>query len=148
MGGMNHVAFQGNLTRDPDYRATKAGTGMCNFTIANNRKFKNKAGSEMEEVAFLDCTAWQAQADLIRDRFSKGDAIMIEGRMKTESWEDKVTGQKRSKLKCIVEKIHFVGGGDSGGSRKKSRDEEREPVRTGKGEQGGLFEDNEDDIPF
>ena len=106
---INHVAIGGNLTRDPEIMYLPSGTAIANFSIANNRKYKVN-GEKHEEVSFIDCTAFGKTAETISEYLSKGSGVIVEGRLKTDSWEDKNTGAKRSKLKVIVNLFHFVGG--------------------------------------
>jgi single-strand DNA-binding protein len=111
MPNINKVIVAGHFTRDPEVRFTGKGTAIANFGVAVNRKWKS-GSEEKEEVAFLDCVAWAKQAETIGSSFKKGSPILIEGRLKTESWDDKQTSQKRSKNVIVVESFHFVGGGE------------------------------------
>ena len=104
---INKVIIMGNLTRDPDYKNVGQ-TNLCNFGIAVNRKTKVN-GQFKEETTFVDVTAWGKTAENIAKYFTKGKPILIEGRLKLDEWAD-TQGQKRSKLKVIVEKFHFCGG--------------------------------------
>ncbi len=106
---LNKCMIGGHLCRDPEVRFTPKGTAVGNFSVAVNRKWGGE-GQEREEVAFIDCTAWSKTAEAIKNHFKKGSAILLEGRLKTESWDDKQSGQKRSKLVLVVENFHFVGG--------------------------------------
>lgn len=115
MAGYSKVIMIGNLCRDPELKYLDSGTALCNFAVAVNRTWK-KDGEKKEEVSFIDVTAWARTAEVIAEYFAKGDPIMIEGHLKQESWEDKNTGDKRSKLKVIAEGFQFVGG-------KRDRDE-------------------------
>ena len=121
MASFNKVIVMGNLTRDPEMRVTPAGLAICKFSIAINRKFKMQSGEEREEVTYVDVDAFGKQAEVIAKFFSKGKAILVEGRLKTDSWEDKTTKQKRSKLGVTLEGFSFAdsgrgqGGGGQGG---------------------------------
>jgi len=105
---LNRVTIAGNLVRDPEIRYTQAGKGVCNFTVAVNRRWRGEDKIEHEDTAFIDCTAFGSACDLISQNFRKGVPIYLEGRLKTDSWEDKATGQKRSKLGVIVESFQYV----------------------------------------
>jgi single-strand DNA-binding protein len=118
MASFNKVIVMGNLTRDPEMRVTPAGLAICKFSVAINRKFKLQSGEEREEVTYVDVDAFGKQAEVIAKFFSKGKAILVEGRLKTDSWEDKTTKQKRSKLGVTLEGFSFAdssrGSGQGG----------------------------------
>lgn len=105
---MNIVVLKGNMTRDPELRYTGSGKPVANFTLAVNRKYKDSSGELQEEVAFVDCTSWNAQAEALAEHTGKGSALLVEGRIKQESWENDA-GEKRSKLVVICNRIDFVG---------------------------------------
>lgn len=106
------VSSIANLTRDPELRVTPKGTAICQFGIAINTKFKDAAGADKEEVTFVDVEAWGKQGEVVAKYFTKGKPIYLEGRLKQDTWDDKTTGQKRSKLKVVLEKFEFIGGKD------------------------------------
>lgn len=108
---LNRVLLVGRLTRDPETRYTTSGTAVASFAIAVNRR----RGRDQEEVAYIDCEAWDRQAEFVQQWFTKGKAIFVEGRLKQDRWEDKATGQNRSKLLVVCERAAFVGGRDEGG---------------------------------
>jgi single-strand DNA-binding protein len=112
MASFNKVIIAGNLTRDPELRVTPKGTSICQFGLAINRKFKDEAGQQRDETTFVDVEAWGKQADLVSKYLTKGKQALVEGRLKLDSWEDKQTQQKRSKLKVVVENVQFLGGRD------------------------------------
>lgn len=107
---MNLVIHKGNITRDLELRFTPKGTAVLEIGIAINRKWRNEAGEMQEEVTFCDWTAWGKQAETMAKHFSKGAPILLQGRTTQESWEDKASGQKRSKTKFVVESFEFCGG--------------------------------------
>ena len=109
--------LMGNLTRDPELKFTPKGTAIAAFGIAINRTFKPEGGEKREEVTFIDLEAWGRTAEVIAEYFKKGKPIYIEGRLKLDSWDDKTTGKKMSKLKVTVDSFEFLGGKDdnSGG---------------------------------
>lgn len=115
---MNHVTLMGNLTRDPEVKQTGSGTALCSFSVAVNRQWKDASGEKKEEVSFIDCDAWGKTAENIARFFGKGRQILVEGRLKQETWEDKGGGGKRSKLKVVVDTFHFTssGKGEGGGA--------------------------------
>jgi len=110
MASLNKLFLIGNLTRDPEVRVTPKGTHVAQFGIAVNRQIKDEAGGPArEEVTFVDIEAWGKQAELCGKFLKKGSPCMIEGRLKFEQWDDKQSGQKRSKLKVVMENVQFLG---------------------------------------
>lgn len=110
MASFNKVFLMGNLTRDPDLRVLPKGTAVCQFGLAVNREFKDESGNKKEEVTFLDVEAWGKQAETLAKYLVKGRSLFVEGRLKLESWEDKTTQAKRSRLKVVLEAFQFLGG--------------------------------------
>lgn len=104
---LNHLTIAGNLTRDPQLRFLANERCVANFGLANNRRFKS-GDEDREEVIFLDCEVWGTTAERIGKYFSKGKPIIVEGRLKQETWTDKKDGTRRSKVVLLVEKFHFV----------------------------------------
>jgi single-strand DNA-binding protein len=110
MANYNKVILIGNLTRDPELRYSQNGLAIAKLGLAVNRIRRDAATSEVkEEVTFVDLTAFDKQAETLGKSVRKGSPIMIEGRLKMETWEDKQTNQKRSKLVVIVEGFQFLG---------------------------------------
>jgi single-strand DNA-binding protein len=121
MAYLNKVFLIGNLTRDPELRVTPKGTAICQFGIAVNRQFKDDTGALRDETTFVDIEAWGKQGELVAKYLAKGSPAMVEGRLKLDQWEDKTSGQKRSKLKVVLDNVQFLssrgsGGGGGGGS--------------------------------
>ena len=112
MATLNKVFIIGNLTRDPELRVTPKGTAICQFGMAVNRQHKDESGAQRDEVTFLDLEAWGKTAELINKYLAKGASAMVEGRLKLDQWEDKQTGQKRSRIKVVAENVQFLGGKD------------------------------------
>lgn len=113
-GSFNKVILMGNLTRDIEIRHTPSNTAVGNFGIAVNRRYRTQSGENREEVTFVDCEAWGRTAEVMSQYLSKGRAVMIEGRLKLDQWEDKNGGGKRSKLSVVVENFQFVDSGQGG----------------------------------
>lgn len=111
MASLNRVILIGNLTRDPELRVTPKGTAICQFGVAVNRQFKDESGATRDETTFVDIEAWGKQAEIIGKYLTKGRPIALEGRLKLDQWEDKQSGQKRSKLKVVLENFQFLGEG-------------------------------------
>lgn len=110
MSNYNRVILAGKLTRDPEIRHTPKGAAVCKIGIAINRKWKDADGQSREEATFVDVDAFGKQAEVIGQYLKKGRAILLEGRLKLDQWDDKQTGQKRSRLGVILESFSFIGG--------------------------------------
>jgi single-strand DNA-binding protein len=112
----NRVTLAGNLTRDPQVRFFANERAVADFGLAINRKFKANDGSLKEETTFVDVEAWGRTAELVGQYLTKGSGCFIEGRLKLDSWDDKKTGEKRSKIKVVADSVQFLGGrGERGG---------------------------------
>ena len=110
MANFNKVYLIGNLTRDPELRTTPKGTAICQFGLAVNRDFKTDGGEKQSETTFVDVEAWGKQGETVAKYCAKGRPLFVEGRLKLDSWEDKASGQKRQKLKVVLEGFQFLGG--------------------------------------
>jgi single-strand DNA-binding protein len=114
MASFNRVIIVGNLTRDPEYRTLASGQGVCRLGLATNRQFKNKqTGSLVQEVCYIDIDVWGAQAESCRQYLQKGRPVLVEGRLKQDSWDDQTSGQKRTKHSIVAERVVFLGNGPS-----------------------------------
>ncbi len=122
MASYNKVMLIGNLTRDPEVRYTPKGSAVCDIGLAVNRVYTSDSGEKVEEVTFVDVVLWSKMAELAGKYLHKGRPVFIEGRLQMDSWEDKQTGQKRTRLRVVGEQMQFLGspqGGDrapAGGS--------------------------------
>jgi len=116
MANYNKVILAGNLTRDPELKYTSTGMAICKFGMAINRKWKSETGEMREEATFVDIDAFGKQAETVAQYMKKGGSILVEGRLRLDQWDDKTTGQKRSRLGIVLESFQFLGGG-TGGSR-------------------------------
>ena len=112
---MNLVIIKGNLTRDPELRYLPNGTAICSFGLAVNRTWKDANGEKKEEVSFFDVDAWSGRAETVAQWFKKGKPILVTGRLKQETWEDKETGNPRSKVKIVLDSFDFCGDTKGGG---------------------------------
>ncbi len=119
MASFNKVILVGNLTRDPELRYTPKGTAIAKIGLAVNRVWTNEAGEKKEEVTFVDVDVFGRTAENVGQYMRKGSPILIEGRLRLDQWDDKQTGQKRSKLGVVAETVQFLGAarGDSGSAR-------------------------------
>lgn len=115
MANFNKVLLMGNLTRDPEVRYTPKGTAIATIGLAVNRTWTTEGGEKKEEVTFVDVEVWGRQAETIGQYMSKGRPLFIEGRLKLDQWDDKESGQKRSKLKVVCENFQFIGAPKGGG---------------------------------
>ena len=141
----------GNLTRDPEVRYTSSGTAIAKLGIAINRYWSNKDGQKQEETTFVDVDAFGRQAETIGQYLKKGRPIMVEGRLKLDQWDDKQTGQKRSKLGVTLENFQFLdsrGEGSSGGSGGDFSSESPSPSGGGAAPAQGGDSFADDDVPF
>ena len=116
MANFNKVIIAGNLTRDPELRYTPKGAAVARITLAVNRTYTSSEGGEKkEEVTFVDVDVWNRQAEIIAQYMKKGRPLLVEGRLKQDTWEDKNTKQKVSKLKVVLESFSFLDSGNRGG---------------------------------
>jgi single-strand DNA-binding protein len=126
MASLNKVMLIGNLTRDPEVRYTPKGSAVADLAIAVNRSYQTDSGERMEEVTYVDVVVWARLAELAGQYLHKGSPVFFEGRLQMDTWEDKATGQKRSKIRVVAENMQFLGKpagpgqrgedmGDSGG---------------------------------
>ncbi len=159
MANLNKVLLIGNLTRDPEVRYTPKGTAVADIGIAINRVWSNDQGQRQEETTFVDVTLWGRQAELAQQYLTKGRGVFIEGRLQMDTWDDKQTGQKRSKLKVVAESLQFLPDGKGGGvptggsgaprsSGAASSRNHEEPPHGGSAGPDVIEGGEEDDIPF
>lgn len=111
MASFNKVILIGNLTRDPELRYTPKGTAVARIGLAVGRNWRDESGQMHEETAFIDIDAFGKQAETIGQYLKKGRPVMIEGRLRLDTWDDKTTGQKRSKLLVVLENFQFLDSG-------------------------------------
>src|SRR5712671_940324 len=114
MANFDKVILMGNLTRDPELRYTPKGLAIAKFGLAVNRVWTNEAGEKKEEVTFVDVDVFGRTAENVGQYMRKGSPILIEGRLRLDQWDDKQTGQKRSKLGVVAETVQFLGGAPGG----------------------------------
>ena len=173
MANLNKVLLIGNLTRDPEVRYTPKGTAVGDLGLAVNRRVSDGAGNWSDEVTFVDVTVWGTNAENAQKYLTKGRGVFIEGRLQMDTWEDKQSGQKRSKLKVVAEVLQFLpdgkggtpggGGGGGGGNYQQRGDgngyqggggggsQQRSssgPPQGGSPADSGDYHDEDDDIPF
>ena len=124
MASFNKVILLGNLTRDPEVRYTPKGTAVTELGMAVNRVYTAENGEKREETTFVDVTLWGRTAEIAGEYLKKGRPVFIEGRLQLDTWDDKQSGQKRSKLKVVGEGLQLLGGRPGGGSGGGGGDEE------------------------
>lgn len=149
MAYLNKCFLIGNLTRDPELRVTPKGTSIAAFGLAINRQSKNADGSHADEVTFVDIEAWGKQAELVAKYLARGAPAMIEGRLKLDEWTDKTSGQKRSRLKVVLENVQFLGSkrdGTPAEMREGEQRQEQQPRATTSAPAAAPIQD--DSIPF
>lgn len=163
MASFNKVLIIGNLTRDPELRYTPKGTAVAEIGLAVNERRNDENGQTIEEVTFIDVTLWGRTAENVEKYLSKGSSCLVEGKLKLDQWEDKVSGKRRSKLKVVGLFVQFLGSpGGAGGNREgdQTRGGENYDQSRAQGHQaqpanqaqptpgGGEWDPGDDDIPF
>lgn len=160
---LNKVLLVGNLTRDPEYRATTTGRAVAKLGLAVSRRMgvNRETGESNEETLFIDVTAWERTAEFCKNYLSKGRRIFVEGRLRQETWQDKETGANRSKILVVADRIQFAdakpvggGGAPSDAREDNSGGEPDWEAGGGRSAQGGgrpaapAGESTNDDLPF
>ena len=156
MASFNKVMVMGNVTRDIEIRYTPKGTAVSDISLAVNRVRIGDSGEKIEDVTFVDITLWGRTAEIAHQYCGKGRPLFVEGRLQTDSWEDKATGQKRTKLKVVAESLQLLGspGGGGGGGQPSNPPAASNPQSAPpQSQQGGSpasaeYADEGDDIPF
>ena len=149
MANFNKVILAGNLTRDPELRYTPKGTAIARITLAINRRWTSDTGEQKEEVTFVDIDAFGKQAETIGQYLKKGRPLLVEGRLKYDTWDDKQTGQKRSKLGVVLDNFQFLDSGNrgDGGAAPPPRPRPAATPAEGPGEPDAPPHEG-DDVPF
>ena len=108
MASLNKVFLMGNLTRDPELRHTNSGAAVCVFGLAAGRRYTASSGEEREDVCFVEIEVWGLQAESCQNYLTKGAPALVEGRLRYDQWEDRETGQRRSRLLVHGDRIQFL----------------------------------------
>ena len=152
MASFNKVLLLGNLTRDPEVRYTPKGTAVTELGMAVNRVYTAENGEKREETTFVDVTLWGRTAEIAGEYLKKGRPVFIEGRLQLDTWDDKQSGQKRSKLKVVGEGLQLIGsrpggggGGGGGGEENSGGSRSSRPAPPPK---AAASEPDDDEIPF
>ncbi|MDB6124178.1 MAG: single-stranded DNA-binding protein [Pedosphaera sp.] len=150
MANFNKVILAGNLTRDPELRYTPKGMAIAKITLAVNRTWRNEAGESKEEVTFVDVDSFGRQAETIGQYLKKGSPLLLEGRLKLDQWDDKQTGQKRSRLGVICESFQFLGTGNrsEGGPSEAAPRSRPAPAAKNESPDADMPPPEDDDVPF
>ena len=111
---LNTITIAGRLTRDPELKYVAGGRAVCEVSIANSRHYKDKSGERKEETVFVNATIWDKMAEYVGEKLRKGRPVIVEGRLKSESWEDKTSGQKRSQIFIAASRITPLDWDNSG----------------------------------
>jgi single-strand DNA-binding protein len=153
MASYNKVILMGNLTRKPEVRVTQGGTSVCKLGLAVNRRFKDQTGEWKEEATFVDVTFFGKRGEAFAKFHDKGKPAFIEGSLRLDTWDDKKTGEKRSKLYVVGDDWQFVGAG--GGAREATPNSDEAGAGGYSGGYGGAAEPaqggahlDSDDTPF
>jgi single-strand DNA-binding protein len=152
MANLNRVLLIGNLTRDPEVRYTPKGTAVTEIGLAVNRIYSGEDGEKKEETTFVDVTLWARQAEIAGQYLKKGRPVFIEGRLQLDTWDDKQTGQKRSRLRVVAENLQLLGsrpegeGSSSTSGPRRSPSASAPPVRPEPRDPD--LDAEPDDIPF
>lgn len=159
MANLNKVQLIGNVTRDPEIKYTPKGSAVTDLGIAINRLFSSENGEKREETTFVDVTLWGRQAEIAAEYCKKGRSIFIEGRLQLDSWEDKTSGQKRTRLRVVGENMQLLGSRPGSGNHSSQEEEMTSPrshtkpsneiqSKTVASSTRLESSDEEDDIPF
>ena len=138
MASYNRVILVGNLTRDIELKYTPGGTAVTDIGMAVNDRRKTASGEWVDETTFVDVTLWGRTAEVASEYLSKGSPILVEGRLKLDTWE--TDGQKRSKLRVVCDRMQMLGGGGQGGGGRPRAQGSHDDQQTG--DQAGFHNDS------
>jgi single-strand DNA-binding protein len=148
MASFNKVILLGNLTRDPEVRYTPKGTAVAEIGLAVNRVYTTEGGEKREEATFVDVTLWGRTAEIAGEYLKKGRPVFIEGRLQLDTWDDKQSGQKRSKLRVVGEGMQLIGGRPGGAETDEGSSGGGSSGRTAPPPKPAASEPDDDEIPF
>lgn len=140
----NKVFLIGRLGQDPEMRYTPSGTAVTDFSLATNRKYKDKSGNLQEETTWHDVVCWGKTAEFVAEYVQKGKLVFVEGEIRKDSWEDR-NGQKRVSVKINARNIQPLEWGDRNSGNRPTRPSQK-PKPASEPEED--FSDTEDDVPF
>jgi single-strand DNA-binding protein len=155
MASFNKVILLGNLTRDPEVRYTPKGSAVCDLGVAVNRVYTTDSGEKREEVTYVDVVLWARLAEIAGEYLKKGRPVFVEGRLQMDTWDDKQSGQKRTKLRVVGETMQLLGSRTTGATSApaEASDEDRQARSSGKAsapppKSAAAAGPDEDEIPF
>ena len=144
LASLNRVTLLGNTTRDIQVKYTTAGTAMAEMGVAVSRKWLDKQSTQWkEETTFVDVQLWGRQAEIAGEYLAKGRPVLIEGRLQLDQWDDKESGQKRSKLRVVCENLQLLGGKPSG-----ERSERQTTTETTQANVSDMIMASGEEVPF
>lgn len=151
---VNKVILVGHLGKDPEVKYTPSGTPVAKFTLATNERFKDKEGNWQDRTEWHNLVAWQRTAEIVGEYCKKGSQIYIEGRLRTDSWDDKESGQKKYRTEIVVNDLVLLGGrgqsdeaGAGGGGRARAAANTMDQ-RVPEADHAASTQITDDDIPF
>lgn len=148
----NRVFLMGNLTRDPEIRRLPTGTAVATLRLAINESFNKRDGSREERTLFMDVDVWERQAENCQSFLTKGSAVFVEGRLQMDTWEDKNTGEKKSRIRVRADRVQFLDrrreDGPQGGSDRSSSYSAPRPQSQPHTYNDPLSSDADEEIPF
>jgi single-strand DNA-binding protein len=153
MKSVNKVILIGNLGKDPEVKYTPQGTAVANFSVACNERYKDKNDEWQDRTEWVNVQAWARTAEIVGEYLHKGSQVYIEGRLKTDSWEDKQSGEKKYRTQVVVNDLVLLGG-KKGSSSDDDFNQERKPsAKPAQQQQSGYNAQNsgpitDDDLPF
>jgi single-strand DNA-binding protein len=148
----NLVVLMGNLTRDPELRATSNGQSVCNFSLALNRSYKDASGNWQEATDYIDVIAWGPLGERVQQYVTKGRPVLVSGRLQNRTWEQ--DGQKRNKVEVVAQDVTFLGGRGEGANDSASYSQQETPAVQPQKKKDVVIEDISDEpidlseIPF
>jgi single-strand DNA-binding protein len=145
MANLNKVILVGNLTRDPELRYTPKGTAIAKLGLAINRTYQSESGEKKEETTFVDVDVFGRTAENAGQYLKKGRSVLVEGRLKLDTWDDKQTGQKKSRLGVVAENLQFLGGNSEAQPAPRAPRPAAAPSQPA---EGGNPPKDGDDVPF
>lgn len=145
MPDLNRVILAGRLTRDPELRYIPSGSAVCRLGLAVSRFFKGRDGERKEDTLYVDVTVWEKQAEYVGQRLRQGAPLLVEGRLKSDTWEDKQTGQKRTRIEVVAQRIQELSW-----SNERGQGPAAPPAAAPSGQDYPMDEGPvaEDDVPF
>lgn len=150
MAGLNRVILIGNLTDDPELRYTQSGTARTRFSIAINRRYRDKEGNLQDDTTFVPIVVWGPQAENCANYLGKGRQVAIDGRLRIDSFQT-AEGERRKVAEVVAETVQFLGGGAGGGRKEAAPDgatEMTEPEAAPSKDPAPIKTEDDEEVPF